>query len=71
MFLPFSLIQVHCSTGQTCEDYPDPRTGEPINFNFLPTYTHPGMGVFPHTVQVRSGGLPDTANIVFMEKVTF
>ena len=45
-------IKVHCSTGQFCKDFPDPRTGKPINFNFLPTHTHPGLGVFPHTVQV-------------------
>ena len=32
--------------------YPDPRTGEPINFNFLPTYADAGLGVMPHTVQV-------------------
>jgi len=32
--------------------YPDPRTGEPINFNFLPTYADKGLGVMPHTVQV-------------------
>jgi hypothetical protein len=32
--------------------YPDPRTGDPINFNFLPTYADPGLGVMPHTVQV-------------------
>jgi hypothetical protein len=46
------IPQVHCSTGQKCDNILDPRTGEPINFNFLPTYAHPGMGVFPHTVQV-------------------
>ena len=34
--------------------YPDPRTGEPINFNFLPTYADAGLGVMPHTVQVYS-----------------
>lgn len=33
--------------------YPDPRTGEPINFNMLPTYAAGGLGVMPHTVQVR------------------
>jgi hypothetical protein len=30
----------------------DPRTGEPLNFNFLPMFVHPSLGVFPHTVQV-------------------
>ena len=45
-------IKVHCSTGQKCSDFLDPRTGNPINFNFLPTFAHPGLNVFPHTVQV-------------------
>lgn len=36
---------------QTCPDYEDPRTGEPLNFNFLPTYADPALGVMPHTVQ--------------------
>lgn len=54
-------IKVHCSTGQVCQDYPDPRTGDPINFNFLPYFAHPSLGVFPHTVQAY--GLDDpTAN---------
>lgn len=47
-------VKVHCSTGQVCPDFPDPRTGEPINFNFLPTYAIPELGVFPHTIQVYS-----------------
>jgi hypothetical protein len=47
-------VKVHCSTGQECADYPDPRTGEPINFNFLPTYASSDMGVLPHTVQAYS-----------------
>ena len=55
--IPHHVTQVHCSTGQKCEDYKDPRTGEPINFNFLPTFAHPGMGVFPHTVQVQFSGV--------------
>ena len=45
-------VKVHCSTGQTCDDLPDPRTGDPLNFNFLPYYAHKGLGVFPHTIQV-------------------
>jgi hypothetical protein len=52
-----AAIKVHCSTGQHCNDFPDPRTGEPLNFNFLPTYATPALGVFPHTVQVY--GLDD------------
>ncbi|CAE7457216.1 unnamed protein product, partial [Symbiodinium microadriaticum] len=58
-----ALTKVHCSTDQKCNDvdeetgelkYPDPRTGEPINFNFLPTYASEGLGVMAHTVQVYS-----------------
>ena len=37
-----------------CHQYPDPRTGEPINFNFLPTYATAALGVYPHTIQVYS-----------------
>lgn len=57
-----AMTKVHCSTDQFCTDqdengtykYTDPRTGEPINFNFLPTYASGGLGVLPHTVQVYS-----------------
>jgi len=49
-------VKVHCSTGQECQDFPDPRTGEPINFNFLPTYASSDLGVLPHTVQAYSLG---------------
>lgn len=45
-------IKCHCSSGQVCEDYPDPFTGEPINFNFLPAYATTDLGIYPHTVQV-------------------
>jgi hypothetical protein len=45
-------VKVHCSTGQRCSDFLDPRTGDPVNFNFLPTFAHPSLTVFPHTVQV-------------------
>ena len=45
-------IKCHCSSGQVCEDYPNPITGEPINFNFLPAYATPDLGVYPHTVQI-------------------
>ena len=31
-----AAIKVHCSTGQVCDGYLDPRSDEPINFNFLP-----------------------------------
>ena len=46
-------VKVHCSAGQTCGDYIDSRTGEPINFNFLPMLADASLGVFPHTVQAR------------------
>eukprot|EP01040_Poterioochromonas_malhamensis_P008893 gene8893-9630_t len=49
-----SAVKVHCSTGQYCSDYLDPRNGDPMNFNFLPTFTHPGLGILPHTVQMYS-----------------
>ena len=42
----------HAQTDTGAYKYPDPRTGEPINFNFLPTYADAGLGVMPHTVQV-------------------
>lgn len=50
-------IKVHCSTGQTCENFLDPDTGKPVNFNFLPMFASKSLGVFPHTVQVY--GLDD------------
>jgi hypothetical protein len=45
------FIKVHASTGQTVEHYVDPETGDPLNFNFLPHYADPRLGVMPHTVQ--------------------
>ena len=54
-----SLIKVHISTGQTAEPFTDRVTGGPLNFNFLPTYADPRMGVMPHTVQMY--GLDDPA----------
>src|SRR3990167_5748499 len=45
-------IKCHCSSGQVCQEYLDPYTGEPINFNFLPAYANPDMGIYPHTVQI-------------------
>jgi hypothetical protein len=53
------MIKVHCSTGQTAEPFVDRTTGEPLNFNFLPTYADRRMGVMPHTVQIY--GLDDPA----------
>ncbi len=46
-----AYIKVHASTGQYADDFPDPRTGEPINFNFLPHFADERLGVMPHTVQ--------------------
>lgn len=46
------FIKCHCSTGQYCQDYLNPTTGEPIDFNFLPAFADPRLGVYPHTVQV-------------------
>ena len=45
-------IKCHCSSGQVCEDYPNPYTGEPLNFNFLPAYATSDLGIYPHTVQI-------------------
>eukprot|EP00051_Salpingoeca_urceolata_P019788 m.292018 g.292018 ORF g.292018 m.292018 type:complete len:137 (-) comp19481_c0_seq5:276-686(-) len=47
-------IKCHCSKGQACPDYPDPRTGQPIDFNFLPVFSDPRLGLMPHTVQMYS-----------------
>ena len=48
-----ATVKVHCSTNQYCKNFPDPRTGKPLNFNLLPTVASPKLGVLPHTVQVR------------------
>ncbi len=47
-----TYIKCHCSSDQTCDNYVDPRTGKPLNFNFLPMYADTRMGIMPHTVQV-------------------
>jgi hypothetical protein len=54
-----SYIKVHTSTGQVAEGYPDPKTGQPINFNFLPHFADPRLGILAHTVQHY--GLTDPA----------
>lgn len=46
-----ALIKIHTSSGQTVPNYTDPDTGEPLNFNFLPHYADPRLGIMPHTVQ--------------------
>ncbi len=54
-----AYIKAHCSTGQTADPYTDPKTGAPLNFNFLPHYADPRLGVMPHTVEIY--GLDDPA----------
>ena len=53
-----AAVKVHCSTKQSCSEYLDPRTNEPINFNFLTYYAHSSLGVLPHTVQAYGLGDP-------------
>lgn len=53
-----AAVKVHCSTKQTCSEFLDPRTNEPINFNFLTYFAHSSLGVLPHTVQVYGLGDP-------------
>jgi hypothetical protein len=54
-----TYVKLHCSTGQTATGYVDPATGQPINFNHLPHFADPRLGVMPHTVQHY--GLDDPA----------
>eukprot|EP00854_Cymbomonas_tetramitiformis_P021033 gene21033-25239_t len=45
-------IKCHCSAGQQCPGYPDPRDpSRAIDFNQLPTLASKNMGVMAHTVQ--------------------
>lgn len=44
-------IKVHCSQGVTASSYKDPKTGAPLNYNFLPHFAVPELGIMPHTVQ--------------------
>jgi hypothetical protein len=44
-------VKIHVSSGQTAEGFNDPRSGEPINYNFLPHFADRHVGVLPHTVQ--------------------
>jgi hypothetical protein len=39
------FIKCHCSTDQYCQNYVDPNTGKPLNFNFLPIYADPALGL--------------------------
>lgn len=54
-----AITKVHVSQGQLAPNYVDPDTGGPLNFNFLPHYADPRLGVMPHTVQHY--GLDDPA----------
>ncbi len=54
-----ALVKVHTSSGQTVDNYTDPQTGEPLNYNHLPHYADPRLGIMPHTVQHY--GLDDPA----------
>lgn len=54
-----TYMTLHASTGQKAEGFIDEKTGEPINFNYLPHFADPALGVMPHTVQHY--GLDDPA----------
>ncbi|KAJ3264941.1 hypothetical protein HDU77_007030 [Chytriomyces hyalinus] len=45
------FIKVHCSAGQTAHGFIDERTNSDINYNMLPHFASPNMGVLPHTVE--------------------
>jgi hypothetical protein len=53
-----AYIKVHCSSDQVAKDYKDPRTGQPINFNFLPIFADERLGMMPHPVQLYSHNDP-------------
>ncbi|KAA0167978.1 hypothetical protein FNF27_07225 [Cafeteria roenbergensis] len=66
-----AYVKAHCSTGQSCPNFTDPRTGQPIDFNFLPALGSPRLNVMPHTVQVYSRDDPagdsyGNANLTYM-----
>ena len=46
-----AYMKIHISSGQVAEGYPDPVTGEDINFNFLTYHSDQRLGILPHTVQ--------------------
>jgi hypothetical protein len=54
-----SYVKIHVSQGQKAMGFPDPSTGQPINFNFLPHFADPRLGIMPHSVQVY--GIDDPA----------
>jgi hypothetical protein len=52
-------VKVHCAAGQSVDGRVDPVSGGKLDFNFLPHYADPRLGVLPHTVQHY--GLDDPA----------
>ena len=46
-----TYVKVHCTQDQIAKGFTDPETGAPLNFNFLPYFADPALGVMPHTVQ--------------------
>ena len=47
----WGYTKAHISVGQTADGFQDPRTGQPLNFNYLTHFADPDLGVMPHTVQ--------------------
>lgn len=68
-------IKCHCSSGQVCPDYTNPVTQEPLNFNFLPAYASPLLGIYAHTVQIYNWTNPaptyGNTNFTFMLEFLF
>ncbi|MGZ3690781.1 MAG: hypothetical protein ACXVAX_04725, partial [Pseudobdellovibrio sp.] len=66
-------VKVHTSTGQTAQGYKDPQTGADINFNYLPLYAKPSIGVEPHTVEIYSldDPAPTYGNKNFLDMLRF
>ena len=54
-----AYVKIHVSQGQKAAGYIDPSTGQPINFNFLPHFADPRLGILPHSVQIY--GIDDPA----------
>lgn len=62
-------MNIHVSQGQVAEPFVDPVTGEPLNFNFLPSIADARLAVSPHTVQMY--GLDDPAPTYGNESFAF
>merc|ERR1712167_469622 len=65
------FMKVHISSDQYCKHFKDPRTNDPLNFNFLPMFANTSVSVYPHTVQIYSFNDPTgmsygQANFSFM-----